>query len=433
MRLPTFLKNISVYVFANGLSAFIPLAALPIFTRLLSPEDFGLFALFSVFVTFGRPLIALGAPTSIRRMFFEDKNNFGNDLATALTFPLFGGIGGAFLLSFTGPLLEQTLNLPTTWLWAALFLCIIQTFVAILTSLFLVHHQTKAYATWQVISVFLTYVFGLAFVIGFHMDWQGRALGQMVAVGLLIFPALYLLFKKFGPLGRPSFTCAKPMLCYGMPLIPAVISQHVMTNIDRIILAGMVGLSATGLYAVAFQLASAITLVHAGFMAAWEPWLFQRLKNNKKEDLIKATQAIYFYILGALFAAGGIVLILQPLLTLLVSNRFAEAAVYIPWLAIALAVKGLYGALMVFVMYHKRTIILTYATFVFALLNIMLNIWFIHLNGAVGAAQATLTVYILAVFWLLAFTQKLHPLPWGKALTTLPQSLSSFVIPAPKK
>ena len=54
------LKNSQIYFISNAASAFIAIFTLPIFTRFLSPEDFGILALFLIFGTIASQIFSLG-------------------------------------------------------------------------------------------------------------------------------------------------------------------------------------------------------------------------------------------------------------------------------------------------------------------------------------------------------------------------------------
>ena len=68
-----------------------------------------------------------------------------------------------------------------------------------------------------------------------------------------------------------------------------------------------------------------------------------------------------------------------------------------------------------YILYEKKTYILSALTFCSALVNLGLNYWWIHKWGTIGAAYASVASLLLFLFsWLLA--HRVHPMPWQSAL-----------------
>ena len=88
------LKNSQIYFISNAASAFIAIFTLPIFTRFLSPEDFGILALFLIFGTIASQIFSLGLGEATKKFYFDDIDfkilNFSNLIVILIIFSLFG-------------------------------------------------------------------------------------------------------------------------------------------------------------------------------------------------------------------------------------------------------------------------------------------------------------------------------------------------------
>ena len=68
-------KNSFLYLLPSMVGVVIPLITLPLFTRVLSPEEYGSLALCQVYAIFTSGLANFGLTFGYERDFFEQKNN----------------------------------------------------------------------------------------------------------------------------------------------------------------------------------------------------------------------------------------------------------------------------------------------------------------------------------------------------------------------
>src|SRR5207249_45154 len=76
-------------------------------------------------------------------------------------------------------------------------------------------------------------------------------------------------YKQFGLTFSPS--CLKPMLAYGLPLVPASLSIWIFNYANRYFLLHYGTLVDVGLLAVAMRFSSIISFVLQAFQTAWGP------------------------------------------------------------------------------------------------------------------------------------------------------------------
>jgi O-antigen/teichoic acid export membrane protein len=182
---------------------------------------------------------------------------------------------------------------------------------------------------------------------------------------------------------------------------------------DRLFIANMIGLPATGVYTVGYQVGSIINLLAMSFNNAYVPWLYQRLKNNSNSTKIKIVKFTYLYFFAIITLAILLAFLAPPILKILLGKSFNESSIYVSWIAMGYAFNGMYLMVVNYIFYSEKTKILAYITFSAALINILLNYLFIKAFGAIGAAQATTIVFAIKFFLVWFFSSKVQPMPWN--------------------
>jgi len=201
-------------------------------------------------------------------------------------------------------------------------------------------------------------------------------------------------------------------LNFGVPLVPHALGGMMMTMMDRFFITNMVGLSATGLYSVGYQIGMVIGLLGTSVNQAYVPWLFEKLKQNNdamKKNIVRIT---YVYFLLILILAFGLSLVAPWFLSFFVGEKFVGSGIYVFWIALAYAFSSMYMMVVNYIFYVEKTYILAGVTFSCAVLNIPLNYALIKWNGPVGAAQAhALTLFMFFLLtWILS--NRVYKMPW---------------------
>ena len=204
----------------------------------------------------------------------------------------------------------------------------------------------------------------------------------------------------------------KEALRYAVPLIPHVGGLFLLSSVDRVVINNQIGLAAAGIYMVAIQLTSVMNIVFDAVNKAYVPWLFEKLKEDdlsQKEKIVKITYIWYFVILLGVSLAF---LIGPFLVTTIAGENYSQAGELIGWLALGQGFNGMYLMVTNYILFSKRTSLLSSATISSGILNVLLLILFTNLYGLEGAAKAFALSMIIRFLltWFLA--SKTHPMPW---------------------
>ena len=143
---------------------------------------------------------------------------------------------------------------------------------------------------------------------------------------------------------------------------------------------------------MAYKLPTIISVISAIFTQAWQLSAIGERESDDREqfysNIFKSYQTIVF------LAAGGILLLIKPLMHLLVSDSFFEAWQYTPLLVVSVVFSCFSSYFASFYMASKKNIMAMVTIFLGALLNVVLNYYLIPIYGLNGAAGATAASYI---------------------------------------
>lgn len=408
-----FVKNISVYTSSDILNKMIPFVLLPVLTRYLTPEDYGIIAMFFVFISILGIIMTLETNTAISVNYFKISREklkiyIANILlvisvATCLTF---------IIIVLFHSWLSKILAMPIEWL----FLGVIVTLLQFITTINLVLWQSEQnpipLGIYQISQTTVNLSLSIILIVGFSMGWEGRLIAVVVASVVFGMLSFVFLLKRDYVKFEYNKENIKDALKFGIPLLPHSLSVWFRTGIDRVFLTSLVSASATGLYTVGFQIASVILILTSAFNKAYAPYLFEKLKVITEAEKTKIVKYAYMYFIGLLVLAGTLSLLAPYLIDIFLGEAFISSKEYVAWIAFGFAFYGMYSMVVNYVLYTKKTIYLSYVTFSISILHVGLSYVFISYGGALGAAQATtITSFLtfLGVWWL---SRRLYPMPW---------------------
>ena len=416
------ISNAGIFLFSNILNASIPFLLLPILTRVLTPEDYGIVAMFAIFLTLVNAFVGLSVHNAINVQYFKLANHEFAEYVTSCILILITSALIVFLIVFlVGSHFEGIIGLPYKWMLIAVLVSFFQFFVTTILMIWVITGNALKYGSFQVSQTGINAALSLVFVVVLGFTWDGRLLGQSIVIVLFGLISLFLIYKS-GYLKYPKnlMVDVKDALRFGLPLIPHSIGAFIIFSTDRVLISNMLDVAAVGVYMVGLQLGQVMGLVADSFNKVYAPWLMKNLSN---ENMDKKTVVFYSYISMLLLLIAGLTwaIIASFLLPLLVGEEFQAASSLIIYMCLGFSVTGLYYLVTNYIFYTGKTKYLAAITFMCGLLNIPLTYYLVDLHGINGAAIAFLIIQFLffVLTWILA--AKVFPMPWfyflkGRAL-----------------
>ena len=406
-------RSAGIYTVSNALTQGLPFFLLPILTHYLDPEEYGILSMFQVVVGIATPIISLNIHGAIHRQYYERENiDFSSYIGSCLILLSTATLASFFFVSSGAPLLYRFTHISYGWLLAAIIFTVSQVIIFVQLGLWQGEVRSTTYGIFQFGRTLVNVGLSLLLVIVYSLGWQGRILGQTVANSVFALLAILLLYKSGWIKLTVRFKYIKHALKFGAPLIPHTLSVFLISMTDRIFITNMVGLADTGIYTVGYQVGMVIGLMAVSFNTAYVPWLFRRLKTDRREDRLFVVRFTYGYFMLLLIGVATLSWVGPLGIRVLMGAEYGGATGYVFWCALGYAFNGMYLMVTAYIFYSEKTHLLVWVTFLAAALNAVLNYLLIKVNGPLGAAQATTVTFAVKFLLTWYLSWWVCPMPW---------------------
>ncbi len=387
-------KHSLIYGVGGLIQRIVAVLLLPLYTRYLSPSDYGaieaLVALSAVIFA----LLRAGIQSSFFRFYFQAEDDRGRltvvrtsfwfTMGTA-TLALVGGVALAEPISTALFDTSDSANLVRAafvGLWASMN-------YDQLTALFRVEERSVSFALASLTNVAVTIGATILLVVVFDKGPLGVLVGNFS--GTLAVYAVLLAYRRT-QLGlefdRDVF---RRMTAWGMPFVPSVLALNAIDFSDRFFLSRLRDQHELGLYAIGMRISAALLFLLAAFRTAWPAFAYSIRDDReaKRTYGFVLTYVTFFSAWGALALGLG-----SPwLVRLLTTPDFYRGSRVVPLLAFAFVVFGAYVIVVTSIGRAGRRGSNWIVTGAAALLNVVLNLILIPPYGMVGAAVSMLVSY----------------------------------------
>ena len=412
-----FWRGVWGYLPANIVQGVVGFLAIVVFTRLLSPEDFGRYALaYSVF-TLAHVAVFTWLEAAMARYWAAETPETGLADHFASLYRAAFWLSAAFIpLVILGLMLWPAEPAFRFALGVALIGVPVRSLAKLAQERFRASGEVARAAGLDMATVIGGFLIGVIFALA------GLG-GAAPLLGLLLAPLFALPFILPGELkhargGRPDPARLRRYATFGYPIAASLILSLVLASTDRFLLAVFMDEAAVGAYHAGYSIANrTLDVMFIWLGAAGAPAMVMALERGGRTALQDAAreQAGLFVLIG-LPAAVGVMLVARPLAEVLIGQDLRSAAALItPWIALGAALSGVtvYYFNQVFTLGHRTDrMLLTMA--VPAVANVVLNLILIPRFGVLGAAWATAASFALGLLAsiLIGRTVMRLPIPW---------------------
>ncbi len=252
----------------------------PIFTRLLTPEEYGLYPLYTTWLGVFTSLITLGlAGGAIYRGFqrYEGRSEEFLSAALGLFFTAFGVMGGAVIL-FGEPIAALT-GLPTYLSYLMLTEILFSTVIAFMLAEKRYRYKYKSGAFINLISALGTPTVAVLIVKFTPYHAEARIIGALLLSVVIAVPLLFKMMKG----GRALYNGEiwRYLLSVSLPLLPHLVSSSLILRASEMVIARVHGREALGKYSVAISVGLALTVLTNGLGQVFSPWILRKIRSGE--------------------------------------------------------------------------------------------------------------------------------------------------------
>jgi len=405
------LNSVSGYLIYTFVSSLIPFLLLPVLTRFLTPEQYGLVSVYSVYTAVIGSIVGLSTITAFTKTYYDDKHDSNSSLTSSFLVSVLSALALFLVVFLTSPLLGNILEIPIWWLYVGISTVLFEDIVSAKTLLYRLNNKVFKFGVYEISRILIRAVVTIILVALFDMEENSPVLAGIFASTIYMFLSLYLLHADPSVTLVLSKESLKYSLRFGVPLTPHAILGSLSSTFDKIIISIMLTKEQLGIYAVGFAIGSVIKAMEGAVYMAYQPWFFKKISTNQcdNKEIIGFSYLIFF---GLLLGSVLLVVVSNNYLQYYVGDSFVGAVDIVPWIASAFAVNWVYTMANQVVMYKEKTGVISTMTALSMLVGALLSVICIKLNGIVGAAQAIFLTMLIRAISMWIYSNKLHPLGW---------------------
>lgn len=389
------------------------LITVPIYTKLLTPSEYGLYNIAIAFLSFICILFSDWVGSAGLRFFkqYEKKSDISNFFSN-LFILLITNIVLMFSIGYClNEQLGKFFTVPPKLFFIVLLLVVPVAFRALLFQILRAQIRPYAYTISTVVNQFSTILLASYFIIYHGLHSTAILLAMGITIGIIDIIMLFQSdFIKLFKFVKPDWKIFKEIYAYGLPLAFASISLWIINQSNKFILQYFKGSFYNGISGVGFNLTFSILLpIFSLITIAAFPRIIEKFESGSDVRPVVSKLTGYF-ILFCLPIAVIISFFALDFVKLMADSKFHASAEIIPYLAFSVFFVGLteYTAFQ----YHlaKKTYYDTAIRLVPGVLGIFLNILLIPKLGLTGVGISTLVSYLL--YFALSISLNIKELKW---------------------
>ncbi len=407
------IKNSFIYLIPVIVGNLIPLLTLPIFTRVLTKEDYGVYALAQVYAVFMTGLINFGLFVGYERNFFEykDEKRTAELLYSTLVFVLVSYVLCVLLTyifkSTLAGWIIGSADYSYLLFWTFCSTGLISIKVYYLTY-FKNTENAKSLVWYTIDESILGVLLSLVFVVYLRLGVIGLVFGQMIA-GFVVFAALALRFVKRFPFAFNLFIL-RDSLKLSYPLMPTLFLKVLGSQFDKYMIGLLGSIGGVGIYSIGQSVSYGVFKYMTAIQNVYSPQVYKRMFDLGDAGGRAVGQyltpfaylSILFGLLISIFSEE-IIFILTP-----ESYHGATDIVIILCMLYGSYFFGKHPQLI----FAKKTSLSSILTIVSFVLNVAINIPFIMKWGAIGAAWGTLLAGLISGTFSFIVSQRYYKISW---------------------
>ncbi len=386
-------KAATWFILCSFLQKGISFITVPIFTRLLTAEEYGTYSLYiswlqilTIISTFN---LSYGVFDNAMSKFEEDRDRYISSMQgltitlTTIVFIIFLSAMGFW---------EKALSLTSPFIFLMFIEMFLRSGLSFWSGRQRFEYRYKKLVAITLSSSIINPILGIAFV--YWRIFKDNALGRIfssIIIDVIICGTIIIYqFVK----GKTFFHRAywKYGLALAIPMIPHYLSGTILNQGDRIMIERMVDKSSVAYYSVAYSVGMLVQIFTHALHSATTPWFYSKYKARKTEGIAKTVNGLLLFVAGICIC---LMTISPELIRILGSSGYTQGAYVIPPVAASVYFIFLYYMFSLPEFYFEKTKFMFFASLSAAVVNLILNYIFISLFGFVAAGYTTLACYVM--------------------------------------
>ena len=405
------LTHSSIYGLGTVVSQIVSFLLLPLYTRYLTPEDYGVLQTVEITDKIIGIVVTIGIARALSRFFYEsdaesERNSvvstaYGSYcLSAVIALPCF------FLVSdHLSRLLLDSVRFSGFFRIA--FLSMVFGGMTDIGMMYLrLKKKPTIFVSITLSRLVLLVVLNIVFLVKMNMGIEGMLYSSLIS------NALYSAMLSTAILWRTKFRfdtgIARQLLRYSLPMVPTSFGNIAVKQADKYFILYYMSVADMGIYSLALKIGNAIhTLLTVPFNMAYIPRRFEIMKREDASQIYARIFTYYVFFIG--FAGLTLSMLIPEILRFLVTPKFYGASNIIPLVVVSMIIFGTQFHFDFGILYAKKTKYLTYISFSAAIVQIALNFVLIKRYGFFGAVWSSIISLGIQALLLYILSRRFYP------------------------
>ena len=379
------------YLVSDFLLKGMAFITIPVFTRLLTVEEYGIVSVYSSFVAIMAIVSGLDLHAGIGRAAIDFEEDYPKYLSSVISLSFAVFLVGIVVISAFSTTISSWIALSPDLVILATITGYGSFVFGFYNSHLLYQQKYKQKSLLHVVKAIVEVVLAIVLII---IIQEGKYYGKVyssltvsIAFILVIFPILFANGRKIF-----FYKAWKYAIRLGIPLVPHSLSSIILSQFDRLAIQGLLGPKEAGLYSMGYNVGMILILLIGVWSSTIAPWFYRNMK-DEQYDRIQKVYVISFLLMSIV---NVVLLVISPeLIKVLSTNAYLDSIHVVPFVNFGHMFLMGYHIYVGFQYYHKRTVFISIGSIIAGLVNIGLNYLFIPVFGYVAAAATTALSYAL--------------------------------------
>ena len=384
-------KNTAIVSIGKICTQLITFFLLPVYTAVLSNEEYGVVDLLNTLTSLLLPIVTLQIEQGIFRYLIDCRENNEKQIkliTTIIRFMIIQSIACIVIFLCISPFIH---NEYKYFLMANLLMGI---FSSLLLQICRGLGDNATYAIGSFITGAFTVVLNVIFIVAFR--WGAYGMLGATAISNFICAVYIFLKRKIYKYIKPKQfdkTILKEIIKYSVPLIPNMISWWIVSASDRTIISAVIGIAQNGIYSAANKFSGVFTTLYSVFNLTWTESASININSEDRDEFFSKILDFVIRFFGCLCL--GTIAVMPFVFNILINEKFAEAYYQIPILILGSVFNILVSFVGSIYVAKKLTKEIAKTSIISAVINIFVNIVLIKSIGLYAASISTVIAYAL--------------------------------------
>lgn len=393
-RKKSLIQNTFIISIGRCSSQILSFFLLPLYTSLLSTEQYGNYDLLNTLSLFIIPVVTLLMEESMFRFLVDAKDD--NDRAKiesqTILFTLISLAFWSIIILIVGNIINYQYSVYLIFYIAASILS------TLAGSLARGSGEFKIYSAFAFFSSIFTLILNVIFIVLFKMDERGLFIAYAIGNSAV---SIWLLLKlrahKLVRFKNIDKKYLKEMVKYSLPLIPNSLSWITINLSDRLIIVAFLGTAFNGIYSTATKFPSIINTFYTFFNLAWKETAAKALKDDNSSEFYNE---IYISLKNFLISISILILGALPFVfDFFIKGDYRQSYYFIPILIIAIFYNNMSSFCGGIFAAYKETKIMASSSFLAAIVNVVVDFILIKYIGLYAAAISTIISSLMVYYY----------------------------------